>query len=61
MPLPFAWDDTTYLDAADMGPRELYARPSTSQTVPIRGSAPNARQDPEGLCAGSASTSVAST
>ena len=34
VPLPFVWDNTTYLDNVDMGPREFYARLRTSHSVP---------------------------
>lgn len=34
VPLPFVWDNTTYLDDVDMGPREFYARLRTSHSLP---------------------------
>jgi len=34
IPLPFVWDDITYLDDVDMGPRAFYSRLRTSETIP---------------------------
>jgi DegV family protein with EDD domain len=34
IPLPFAWDGTTYLDSVDIGPREFYSRLRLSETLP---------------------------
>lgn len=34
VPLPFVWDNVTYLDNVDMGPREFYSKLRTSQSFP---------------------------
>ena len=34
VPLPFVWDDQTYLDGVDMGPKEFYSKLRASRTIP---------------------------
>jgi len=34
VPLPFVWDNVTYLDNVDMGPREFYAKLRSSRSLP---------------------------
>jgi DegV family protein with EDD domain len=46
VPLPFVWDNITYLDNVDMGPREFYSKLRTSQSLPTTsGPTPGAFKD----------------
>lgn len=46
VPLPYVWDDVSYLDNVDMGPRQFYSRLRNSDTIPkTSGPTPRAFQE----------------